>query len=165
MIVAANVAKYYGPHAAVRDLSFSIEQGEVVGLLGLNGAGKTTTLRMLSGILLPSSGRITIDGHDLGKSPEAVRARIGFLPDRPPLYPEMTVDDYLMFVAHIKGVRKNASGHLGRAIEATDLLEVRHRPIGALSQGFQRRVGIAQAIVHDTKLILLDEPTSGLDPV
>lgn len=165
MIVASNVAKYYGAHAAVRDLSFSIDQGEVIGLLGLNGAGKTTTLRMLSGILLPSAGHITIDGHDLSKSPEAIRARIGFLPDRPPLYPEMTVDDYLNFVAHIKGVRRDIPGHISRTLAATDLHDVRHRPIGALSQGFQRRVGIAQAIVHDPRLILLDEPTSGLDPV
>lgn len=165
MIETSKVTKYYGAHAAIRDLSFSIGEGEVVGLLGLNGAGKTTTLRMLSGVLLPTSGRITIDGFDLSRSPEAVRARIGFLPERPPLYSEMTVDDYLAFVVRIKGVRKGAKALVERALDATDLQEVRHRPIGVLSQGFQRRVGIAQAIVHQPKLILLDEPTSGLDPV
>ncbi|MEL6543946.1 MAG: ABC transporter ATP-binding protein [Myxococcota bacterium] len=165
MIVVSDVNKYYGARAAVRDVSFSIQQGEVVGLLGLNGAGKTTTLKMLSGVLLPSAGRIEIDGCDLASDPEAVRSRIGFLPETPPVYAEMTVDDYLRFVAHIKGLKSGIPEAIQRTLEATDLLDVRHRPIGALSSGYQRRVGIAQAVVHSPKLILLDEPTSGLDPV
>lgn len=165
MIVVSNVSKYYGPRVAVNDVSFQIARGEVVGLLGLNGAGKTTTLKLLSGALLPTAGRITIDGFDLALDPEAVRSRIGFLPETPPVYPEMTVDDYLRFVAHIKGLRSGVAEAIQRTLEATDLVNARHRPIGALSSGYQRRVGIAQAVVHAPKLILLDEPTSGLDPV
>ncbi len=165
MIVVSNVSKYYGPRVAVDDVSFTIDGGEVVGLLGLNGAGKTTTLKLLSGVLLPTAGQITIDGFDLAENPEAVRSRIGFLPETPPVYPEMTVDDYLRFVAHIKGLRSGIAEAIQRTLEDTDLVDVRHRPIGALSSGYQRRVGIAQAVVHSPKLILLDEPTSGLDPV
>ncbi|MEM6733349.1 MAG: ABC transporter ATP-binding protein [Myxococcota bacterium] len=165
MIHVDHVSKYYGPRAAVSELSFEIARGEVIGLLGLNGAGKTTTLRMLAGVLLPTAGQITIDGFNLATDPEDVRSRIGFLPETPPVYPEMTVDDYLRFVAHIKGLRKDVAPAIQRTLEATDLVDVRHRPIGALSHGFKRRVGIAQAVVHSPKLILLDEPTSGLDPV
>lgn len=165
MIDVSQVTKYYGARAAVDDLSFHIAGGEVIGLLGLNGAGKTTTLRMLSGVLLPTAGRITIDGFDLSRQTDHVRARIGFLPETPPVYPEMAVNDYLRFVAHIKGLRRDVDGAIDRTLEATDLGDVRNRPIGALSHGYQRRVGIAQAVVHQPKLILLDEPTSGLDPV
>lgn len=165
MIVANQVCKNYGPVTAVDGLSFEIASGEVVGLLGLNGAGKTTTLKMLSGVVLPTSGQISIDGFDLASDPEAIRSRIGFLPETPPVYPEMSVLDYLRFVAHIKGLREDINSHIDQAIEATDLGEVRRRPIGTLSHGFQRRVGIAQAVVHKPRLILLDEPTVGLDPV
>lgn len=165
MIVVENVSKYYGAHAAVSDLSFSIGEGQVVGLLGLNGAGKTTTLRILSGSLMPTSGRVRIEGLDMTQDPDAVRARLGFLPETPPLYTEMTVADFLTFVARIKGVRSNLAGALDHAMRATDLLEVRDERIDSLSHGYHRRVGIAQAIIHNPKLILLDEPTSGLDPV
>ena len=165
MIVAESLSKYYGAHAAVSDLSFSINKGEVVGLLGLNGAGKTTTLKMLSGGLLPTSGAVKIDGLDMADEPETLRARIGFLPETPPLYPEMTVEDFLTFVARIKGMRGDVSKAVNSAMEATDLQERRHARIGTLSHGFQRRVGIAHAIVHGPALMLLDEPTSGLDPV
>lgn len=165
MIEVDSVTKYYRGHAAVADLSFNIAAGEVVGLLGLNGAGKTTTLRMLSAALLPTAGRISIDGVDLSRSTDQVRARIGFLPETPPIYPEMTVHDYLRFVANIKGLRSTTESAIDATLEATDLSEVRDRPIGVLSHGYQRRVGIAQAVVHRPKLILLDEPTSGLDPV
>src|SRR5690349_7814993 len=106
MIVAENITKYYGAHAAVQGISFTINKGEVVGLLGLNGAGKTTTLRVLSGLLVPTSGRIVIDGVDVAAGNEDIRSRIGFLPETPPLYPEMTVEDFLRFVARIKGVRE-----------------------------------------------------------
>ena len=165
MIVVENVSKYYGAHAAVADLSFQIGEGQVVGLLGLNGAGKTTTLRILSGSLMPTSGRVRIDGLDMAQDPDAVRARLGFLPETPPLYTEMTVEGFLTFVARIKGVRSNLAGALEHAMRATDLLEVRDERISSLSHGYHRRVGIAQAIIHNPKLILLDEPTSGLDPV
>ena len=164
MIVLDKVSKYYGERAAVRDASFSIQAGEVVGLLGLNGAGKTTTLKMLAGVLLPTAGRITIDGIDLTANVDAVRARIGFLPEVPPLYPEMRVGEYLTFVAHIKGLKDDIEGHVTAALADTDLAEVRNEFIGTLSNGFQRRVGIAQAIVHRPSLIVLDEPTAGLDP-
>lgn len=165
MIVAEHVTKYYGAHAAVDDLSFAVGEGEVVGLLGLNGAGKTTTLRLLSGLLMPTSGRVLIGGLDMAEDPEAARARIGFLPETPPLYLEMTVRDFLVFVARIKGVRRTLDACLAEALAATDLVEVQNEPIGTLSHGYHRRVGIAQAIIHRPNLILLDEPTSGLDPV
>lgn len=165
MIRAEQLTKYYGDHPAVSDVSFSIADGEVVGLLGLNGAGKTTILKMLSGLLLPTSGSVVIDNLDLVQEPEKARARIGFLPEQPPVYAEMTVESYLTFVANIKGFRSNVSHALEKAMEATDLRGVRNKPIATLSHGFTRRVGIAQAIVHQPALILLDEPTSGLDPV
>ena len=165
MIVCENVSKYYGERAAVSGISFTIQDGEVVGLLGLNGAGKTTTLRMLSGVLVPTNGRLLVDGLDLAQAPDAVRAKLGFLPEPPPLYPEMRVVDFLEFVAHIKGLAGDVSAAVHEALQACDLVEVQHQFIGTLSHGYQRRVGIAQAIVHKPALILLDEPTSGLDPV
>ena len=164
MISAEHVTKYYGARAAVSDLTFNINAGEVVGLVGRNGAGKTTTLKILSGLLVPTSGRVRIDGIDLRDNPEAVRARIGLLPDTPPLYPEMTVTEYLRFVARIKGVRCDLASKIENALVATDLTSVRDDVIDTLSQGFRRRVGIAQAIVHSPALVLLDEPTSSLDP-
>jgi ABC-2 type transport system ATP-binding protein len=164
MITAQHVSKFYGARAAVADLSFVITRGEVIGLLGRNGAGKTTTLQLLSGLLTPTSGSVVIDGRDLREDPEGVRARIGFLPEKPPLYPEMTVAGFLAFVARIKGIREDLDGHVDRAVAATDLGSVRHDLIATLSLGFQRRVGVAQAIVHRPALVLLDEPTSSLDP-
>ncbi len=164
MIVVDKVSKLYGERAAVKDASFTIQAGEVVGLLGLNGAGKTTTLKMLAGVLLPTAGKIAVDGIDLTTNVEAVRARIGFLPEVPPLYPEMRVGEYLTFVARIKGLKSDIEGHVASAIADTDLGDVRDEFIGTLSNGFQRRVGIAQAIVHRPALIVLDEPTAGLDP-
>ena len=159
------VTKYYGAHAAVSDLSFRISPGEVVGLLGLNGAGKTTTLRILSGLLVPTSGRVTIAGIDMARDPEGVRSRIGFLPESPPLYSEMTVGAYLAFVAHIKGARGDVEHAIDETLTATDLHAVRHKVIRTLSFGFRKRVGIAQAIVNRPALLLLDEPSNGLDPI
>jgi ABC-2 type transport system ATP-binding protein len=165
MVVVDGATKYYGETAAVADLSFSIAEGEVVGLLGLNGAGKTTTLAILSGLLQPTSGRVTVAGIDMGDEPEAIRTRVGFLPEKPPLYPEMQVESYLRFVARIKGVRNDLETAVENAVAATYLNDVRYERIGTLSHGFQKRVGIAQAIVHNPALILLDEPSNGLDPV
>ncbi len=165
MILAQKISKYYGALPAISDLSFTAEPGEVVGLLGLNGAGKTTTLRILSGLLVPTAGRIEIDGVDMALEPEEARARIGFLPETPPLYPEMTVAGFLRFVARINGVTTNVDAAVHKAAEATDILAKLDQRIGTLSHGYQRRVGIAHAIVHDPKLILLDEPTGALDPV
>lgn len=165
MIVVSNVSKYYGAHAAVSDLSFSIDAGQVVGLLGLNGAGKTTTLRILSGLLIPTSGSVHIAGLNMAEEPDAIRSQLGFLPETPPLYPEMTVAAFLTFVARIKGVGRDVAKALELALVDTDLVDVRNERISTLSHGYHRRIGIAQAIIHRPKFVLLDEPTSGLDPV
>jgi gliding motility-associated transport system ATP-binding protein len=166
MIEVEGLTKYYGEHAAIRDLSFTINKGEVIGFLGLNGAGKSTTLRVLGAVLLPTAGRVTIDGVDLGTEPHEVRKRIGFLPDVPPLYNEMTVGDYLAFVARLRGVPAESVEARVRESEAkTALAEMHDEIIGTLSHGYRQRVGVAQALVHKPALLILDEPTSGLDPV
>jgi ABC-2 type transport system ATP-binding protein len=158
--------KYYGERKAVGPLSFSIEAGEIVGLLGLNGAGKTTTLRVLSCDLLPSSGTVRVDGLDVVDHPHEVRSRIGYLPDVPPLYGEMTVREYLIFAARLRGMSNDeAQKRVPEVEDATRLTEVRDDVIASLSHGFRQRVGIAQAIVHRPRLLVLDEPISGLDPV
>ena len=164
MIVAENISKYYGAHAAVADVSFAIARNEVVGLLGLNGAGKTTTLRILSGLLVPTSGTVRVGEVDMAREPERARAQVGFLPEVPPLYPDMTVEGFLRFVARLNGVRGNLDAAVATALEATDIVGVRKARIGTLSHGYQRRVGIAHVVVQSPALILLDEPTSGLDP-
>ena len=166
MISAQTLTKYFGEQPAVRDASFEIRSGEVIGFLGLNGAGKTTILRMLAGDLLPSGGRILIDGQDLAERPRHLGRQVGFLPEHPPLYPAMTVRDYLRYVARLRGVR---GGQLGGAVDGAigraGLIDVAGRLAGELSHGFQKRLGIAQAIVHAPQLVILDEPTAGLDPV
>ena len=165
MIEISELTKYYGERKAVGPLSFSIDKGEVIGLLGLNGAGKTTTLRMLSSELLPTSGQMLVDGVDLVEDPEKVRPSIGYLPDRPPLYGEMTISEYLMFAAKLRRVPSGkVKKRVDAVIEATQLGDRAGDTIDTLSHGFRQRVGIAQAIVHEPKLLLLDEPISGLDP-
>jgi ABC-2 type transport system ATP-binding protein len=166
VIEIQNLFEYYGSKRVLGPISATIQEGEIVGLLGLNGAGKTTTLRILACDLLPSSGSVKIDGVDVVEHPEQVRARIGYLPDRPPLYDEMTVDEFLRFVARLRGLSKDGlSQRVGEVLDSTGLSGVQHDPIGSLSHGFRQRVGIAQAIVHRPKLVVLDEPISGLDPV
>lgn len=167
MIDVQQLFKYYGRHRAVGPLSFSIDKGQIVGLLGLNGAGKTTALRILACDLLPSSGTVLVDGIDVVDNPHAVRKHIGYLPDLPPLYPEMTVHAYLVFVARLRtGVSsKIAAKQAEKAQRLTQIDHVASSPIASLSHGYKQRVGIAQAIVHQPKLILLDEPILGLDPV
>jgi ABC-2 type transport system ATP-binding protein len=165
MIEAHKLSKYFGERTAIRDLSFTIASGEVVGLLGLNGAGKTTTLRVLACLLLPTSGSVRVDGVDVTEDPYAIRRRIGFLPDVPPLYPEMTVGDYLTFAARLRQVpAREAAARVAEAEAKTALAAVHGEIIGELSHGFRQRVGIAQAIVHKPALLILDEPAAGLDP-
>jgi ABC-2 type transport system ATP-binding protein len=166
VIEIVDLYKYYGERRAVGPLSFSIEAGEIVGLLGLNGAGKTTTLRILACDLLPSSGAVRVDGLDVVESPHEVRGRIGYLPDTPPLYGEMTVRAFLHFAARLRGMSKaDAEKRVPEVLEATGLTEVDEQLIASLSHGYKQRVGIAQAIVHRPRLLVLDEPISGLDPV
>jgi ABC-2 type transport system ATP-binding protein len=166
MIEISELTKYYGERKAVGPLSFTIEKGEVVGLLGLNGAGKTTTLRMLSSELLPTGGQMLIDGVDLVDEPEKVRPRIGYLPDRPPLYGEMTVSEYLNFAGKLRRLSGNRlNKRVNEVVELTGLGQHFDDIIDTLSHGYKQRVGIAQAIVHEPSLLLLDEPISGLDPV
>ena len=166
MIVAENLTKYYGDKAAVTGLDLKIDKGEVVGFLGLNGAGKTTVLRMLAGDLLPSGGRILVDGQDLAERPRDLGRWVGFLPEVPPIYPAMTVREYLYYLARLRGLtRASSEASVSAAMDKTGLRQVIDEPAGELSHGYRKRLGIAQAIVHAPKLVILDEPTSGLDPV
>ena len=166
MIEIQELYKYYGDRRAIGPLSTRIEQGEVVGLLGLNGAGKTTTLRVLACDLLPTSGSVRVAGFDVVESPDAVRAKVGYLPDRPPLYEDMTVREYLGYAARLRNVPKgDVKRRVADVEDLTELGQVGGQLIGSLSHGFKQRVGIAQAIVHGPELVVLDEPISGLDPV
>ncbi|WNG52862.1 ABC transporter ATP-binding protein [Archangium minus] len=165
MIDVEGLTRYYGGHAAIRELSFRIGRGEVIGFLGLNGAGKTTTLKILGCVLLPTSGRAVIDGYDVVSHPHEVRQRIGYLPDTPPLYDEMEVGEFLAFVARLRGVSsREVSARVDEAEEKTGLRDVHDAPISSLSHGYRQRVGVAQALVHRPALLILDEPGSGLDP-
>ena len=166
MIEIRDLYKYYGDRRAIGPLSAEIQRGEIVGLLGLNGTGKTTTLRVLACDLLPTSGSVKVAGTDVVAEPDRVRAKVGYLPDRPPLYDDMTVREYLGFAARLRGVSANdVARRVDDAIDQTELGDTRDQMIGTLSHGFKQRVGIAQAIVHRPEVVVLDEPISGLDPV
>jgi ABC-2 type transport system ATP-binding protein len=166
VIQIQDLYKYYGDRRAIGPLSIEVNQGEIVGLLGLNGAGKTTTLRVLACDLMPTSGTVKVGGFDVVSNPDAVRARVGYLPDRPPLYDDMAVAEYLRFAARLRRVPKSElERRVNDVLETTELGDVRGQMIGTLSHGYRQRVGIAQAIVHRPDFVVLDEPISGLDPV
>lgn len=166
MIVTRHVTKYFGDFPAVKDVSFEIHPGEIVGFLGQNGAGKTTLMRILTSYLPASSGSVFIDGEDMSGHSLAIRKKIGYLPETPPLYVNMTVKDYLQFAAEIKDVPvKQRRNRLDKVLEECQLADVQGKTIATLSKGYRQRVGIAQAIIHEPKILILDEPTNGLDPI
>ena len=165
MIAFSHVTKRYGGVAAVNDISFTVPEGQIVGLLGRNGAGKTTTLNILTGYLAPSEGKVSIAGFDLMSEPRSARRHIGYLPEIPPLYDEMTVEGYLAFVSDLRMVvRGDIKAHVADIAEKTGLKDVLGRRVGNLSKGYRQRVGLAQALCGDPEVLILDEPTVGLDP-
>lgn len=164
MIKIENLVKHYGTKYAVNDISFTVGDGEIVGLLGPNGAGKTTTMNILTGYLSASSGNVTIDGFDILDNAFEAKKRIGYLPETPPLYPDMTVMEYLNFVYELKSCSFNRKKHLAEICEVVKISDVKNRVIKNLSKGYRQRVGIAQALIGNPKVIILDEPTIGLDP-
>jgi len=163
MIQVEQLTKRYGERFAIQDVSFEVAKGEVVGFLGPNGAGKSTTMRILCGILGATSGRALVGGKDVLEDPRVVKQQIGYLPEVPPVYATMTVEDYVAFAAQIRSV-SDVAGATTKALNRVGLAKVRHRVIGHLSKGYRQRVGLAQALVHDPQVLVLDEPTSGLDP-
>jgi ABC-2 type transport system ATP-binding protein len=165
MISVTNVTKRYGEVHAVRDISFTVDRGEVIGLVGPNGAGKTTTMKMITGYIVPTDGKIEVDGVDVVRDPHRVQAQVGYLPEHAPLYPEMPVQDYLIFMGKMRGLRgTKVTERLGFVADACGIRPMLTRLIKHLSKGYRQRVGIAQSIIHDPAILILDEPTSGLDP-
>jgi len=163
VIQANNLTKYYGPKAAIQDVTFNVQPGEILGFLGPNAAGKTTTMRILTGFLPATSGSAQVAGYDVFNDSLEVRRRIGYLPETVPLYPEMSVRDYLGFFARVRGV-KNVGQSIARVAEMTNIGGQLNDRIGKLSKGYRQRVGLAQALIHDPPVLILDEPTIGLDP-
>lgn len=165
MIEVDNLTRYYGEFAAVQNVSFTIQEGEIIGLLGLNGAGKSTTLKILSGLITASQGTVRMGGVDITEDPNTVRSRIGYLPEEPPLYRDMTVTAFLKHIGRLKGMSEaQIAERLAPVMQLAQLDGREWQVIGTLSHGYKKRVGIAQAILHDPKLVILDEPISGLDP-
>ena len=166
LIEVSHLTKRYGGHTAVSDLSFTIEKGRITGFLGPNGAGKSTTMNIIAGCLGASEGSVSIDGHDVFEEPRQAKRQVGYLPEIPPLYADMTPEEYLRFVLGAKGVRRSEwDAQLRHVMDRTKLHDVRRRLIGQLSKGYRQRVGIAQALLGNPEVIILDEPTVGLDPV
>lgn len=165
MIEVTNLTKRYGSHVAVNHLSFRVEKGQIYGFLGPNGAGKSTTMNILTGYLAPTEGTVTIDGTDIQKEPEEAKKKIGYLPEIPPLYTEMTVEEYLKFAAELKKIsRAERKEQVEQVMEMTQITDMRGRLIRNLSKGYRQRVGLAQAILGNPEVIILDEPSVGLDP-
>ena len=164
MIKAENLVKRYGSNYALNDVSFEIAEGEIVGLLGPNGAGKSTAMNILTGYLSTTSGAAYINGINILEDPIAAKKQIGFLPEQPPVYPDMTVIEYLNFVYELKGCEMEREEHINGILSSVRLTDVKHRLIKNLSKGYRQRVGIAQALIGDPKVIIFDEPTVGLDP-
>ncbi|HKM22216.1 MAG TPA: ABC transporter ATP-binding protein [Lachnospiraceae bacterium] len=165
LIEVSNLTKKYGKHEAVKDLSFHVEKGQIYGFLGPNGAGKSTTMNVITGYLCATEGTVTVNGYDTFKEPEKAKAQIGYLPELPPLYPDMTVTEYLKFVAKLKKIAKSErKTMIDEAMELTGITDVSSRLIKNLSKGYKQRVGLAQAILGYPEVIILDEPTVGLDP-
>lgn len=165
MIEVKNLVKYYGRHRVVDDLSFMVGTGKVVGFLGPNGAGKSTTMNMITGYIMPTSGKVLIDGIDMGQKPERAKAKIGYLPEIPPLYQDLRVREYLVFTAELKKMgRKRRDAVVRDVMEKTGILDVSERLIRHLSKGYRQRVGLAGALVGNPDILILDEPTVGLDP-
>lgn len=165
MIEVKNLVKRYGNHVAVNDLSFNIEKGKIYGFLGPNGAGKSTTMNMITGYLAPTEGQVIINGHDIYEEPEEAKRCIGYLPEIPPLYLDMTPGEYLLFAADLKGIKRSErKDMIDQVVKMTGITDVFNRPMRNLSKGYKQRVGLAQAILGFPEIIILDEPTVGLDP-
>ncbi len=165
MISVQGLTHYYGERRAIEDIGFDIAENEIVGFLGLNGAGKSTTLKVLAGLVIPTAGSVQIDGTDLVSASAEFRSRIGYLPEDPPLYKEMTVHEFLLYAGQLKGrSATEVAARMDQVLATCQLQHVQHRVIAELSHGYRKRVGIAQAIIHNPRLVILDEPISGLDP-
>lgn len=164
MIEVQHLSKKYGPFTAVDDVSFRAESGEIMGFLGPNGAGKTTTMRIITGYMPATEGKATVAGFDVFDQPLDAKRRTGYLPETPPLYPDMTVREYLRFVGKIKGVRGNLNDRVDAVMKKTWVADMANRHCGKLSKGYKQRVGLAQALIHEPEVLVLDEPTAGLDP-
>lgn len=165
MISAQQLTKRFGSLTAVDNVGFEVDKGEILGFIGPNGAGKTTTMRLLTGFIPATAGKAVVAGHDVFEEPMLVRRKVGYLPETPPLYRELTVGDYLRFVAEIRGIaRGERLRRIGQVMEQVGLAGWEGRILGSLSKGYRQRVGLAQAIIHDPPVLILDEPTSGLDP-
>ena len=165
MIQVTGLSKKYAHHTAVNNISFSVDKGDIVGFLGPNGAGKTTTMRIITCFMPPTEGKVSVAGFDVFQQPFEVKKRIGYLPEAPPLYPEMSVSDYLTFVARLKGIANiEVAERVQQAMKRCSATDVSGKLISKLSKGYRQRVGLAQAIIHNPDVLILDEPTSGLDP-
>jgi ABC-2 type transport system ATP-binding protein len=165
MIEVKGLVKVYGTKRAVDGVSFTVKRGEILGFLGPNGAGKSTTMKLITGFISPNAGTAIVDGHDVTQDPVAVKRKVGYLPENAPAYPEMTVEEFLSFIAETRGFRGDTRATVvNRAAELTHLTPVRRQTFETLSKGYKQRVGLAQALLHDPPVLILDEPTDGLDP-